>query len=313
MDPFPVIDTSPLTTDPADPATVALIASSCEQHGFLVIAGHGVPDDLIADIERVTREFFHLSEADKSRFGGPTPVGQLGYRALGRTRTAASLGEQSAPDLVETFGIKNVDPATKYAAHNFWPPVPADFQAVWSAYWHAMTAVQNLLLHAFEAALDLPAGWFSDKLDKAGTSLKANFYPAQQGTPLPGQRRRGAHTDFGFMTLLYRDSTPGGLQVEVSPGTWIDVPNVPGTLIVNVADLLAHWTNGRWKSSMHRVTNPAAEDAGRERISIPFFVDLNEDAVITTIPGCDDGAAVEPVTAGDWVKAKFAAMTVAPG
>lgn len=308
---FPVIDIAQLAEGPTHGPTVAAIADACARHGFFVVSGHGVPEDVITAMDRVTRDFFHLTVEEKTRFGAITPVGQLGYRALGLTNTAASLGRRTPADLVETFGVMNVSISTRYAAHNIWPQVPTEFRTAWSAYWAAMETVQDRLLRCFEAALGLPGKWFADKFDNAGSSLKANYYPAQTVSPLPGQQRRGAHTDFGFMTLLYQDDAPGGLQVEVSQDEWADVPHVPGTLVVNVADLLSRWTNGRWTSSMHRVVNPGR--GGRERISVPFFVNPNDDAIIGCIPGCETGTQEPPVTAGEWVRAKFGkstAMTV---
>jgi isopenicillin N synthase-like dioxygenase len=306
-----VIDIAPLAAEATPAPTVAAIADACARHGFFVVSGHGVTEDIIRRLEGVTRGFFHLAEEEKTRFGGITPVGQLGYRALGLTNTAASLGRHAPADLVETFGIMNVSTRTRYAAHNIWPQVPPGFQQAWSAYWLAMEVVQDRLLRTFEAALGLGPGWFADKFDRAGSSLKANYYPAQTFSPLPGQQRRGAHTDFGFMTLLYQDDAPGGLQVEVAEDQWADVPHVPGTLVVNVADLLSRWTNGRWISSMHRVTNPG--HGGRERISVPFFVNPNDDALIACIPGCESATQEPPVLAGEWVRAKFGKSTTTAG
>lgn len=307
---FPLVDITPLGADPTHGPTVAAIADACARHGFFVVSGHGVPADVIAAMDRVTRDFFHLTVEEKTRFSGGTPVGRLGYRALGLTNTAASLGRRTPADLVETFGIVNVSIGTRYAVHNIWPLTPADFRAAWSAYWGAMERVQEMLLRCFEAALSLPQGWFADKFDNAGSSLKANFYPAQTVSPLPGQQRRGAHTDFGFMTLLYQDDAPGGLQVEVAPGQWADVPHLPGTLVVNVADLLSRWTNGRWISSMHRVANPEPGAHCRERISVPFFVNPNEETIIDCIPGCESATPQPPVTAGEWVAAKYGMSTM---
>jgi isopenicillin N synthase-like dioxygenase len=62
----------------------------------------------------------------------------------------------------------------------------------------------------------------------------------------------GAHTDSGGLTLLRTDME--GLQTFLD-NEWHDVPVVKNGLVVNVARLLARWTNDRWTAAIHRVKN----------------------------------------------------------
>ncbi|NIR38503.1 MAG: isopenicillin N synthase family oxygenase, partial [Actinobacteria bacterium] len=80
------------------------------------------------------------------------------------------------------------------------------------------------------------------------------YYPPQP--PELGEDRFGvsAHTDFGMLTVLCQDDV-GGLQLERPDGEWIAVPPVAETLVINVGDLLARWSNGRYRSTPHRVIN----------------------------------------------------------
>ncbi len=73
--------------------------------------------------------------------------------------------------------------------------------------------------------------------------LRLAYYPEQLVDPVPGQLRNAAHTDFAGFTILLQDSAPGGLQVLMPDGSWIGVPSVPGTLVINTGDLLQRWTN----------------------------------------------------------------------
>jgi isopenicillin N synthase-like dioxygenase len=119
--------------------------------------------------------------------------------------------------------------------------------------------------------------------------------------PEPGQLRLGAHTDYGSLTLLYQDETPGGLQVH-RDGVWRDAPIVPGTFVVNIGDLMSRWTNDRWVSTLHRVQNPAQGRWDVPRLSIPYFHQPNYDAVIEAIPTCvapGEQATYPPITSGD--------------
>ena len=61
----------------------------------------------------------------------------------------------------------------------------------------------------------------------------------------------GAHSDFGVLTLLATDGSPG-LQIRRN-GHWVGVPSLPGNIIVNLGDMLERWTSNRFTSTMHRV------------------------------------------------------------
>ena len=90
-------------------------------------------------------------------------------------------------------------------------------------------------------------------------------------------RRLGAHTGYGQLTLLFQDSV-GGLEVhDDETDTFRPVYPIPGTVVVNVGNLLEKQTNGRWKSALHRVTAPKRNctalkgNTVAERYSMAFF------------------------------------------
>ena len=67
--------------------------------------------------------------------------------------------------------------------------------------------------------------------------------------------------------------------MKAKDGSWVDVPPIDGTLIVNVGDVAEIWTNGFCRSVMHRVTKPTTSD----RYSVATFVDPSLDCTI--VPG----------------------------
>jgi isopenicillin N synthase-like dioxygenase len=123
----------------------------------------------------------------------------------------------------------------------------------------------------------------------------------------------GAHTDYGNITLLAQDET-GGLEVRRRDGTWVPVPPQPGTFVCNIGDCLMRWTNDIYVSNPHRVVNRS----GRERYSIAYFGDPNQDALIACLPAClgpDEEPKYPPITYAEYLTQRYDAtytVTAAP-
>jgi isopenicillin N synthase-like dioxygenase len=172
-------------------------------------------------------------------------------------------------------------------------------------------------------SLTLPA---EDQLSKTHAQslfqLRLLHYP-----PIPapilrnGEKSRiSAHSDFGTLTLLFQDSI-GGLEVEdqFSPGTFRPANPIPGTVLVNIGDLMERWSNGRWRSTVHRVVAPPMDERRSEeegevvlkaRYSIPFFATADPKTVIEALPGCwweGRPKKFEKTTAWEYVQMRMAA------
>ncbi len=275
-------------------AVAASVGEACQNIGFLVVSGHGVPAALIDEMYAVTAEFFALPAGEKERC---TPQGwdqYAGYASIERGR----LGRSEPPALVEMYHANRYDrPAEAIAAGmpahlaaaqapNYWPREPSRFRDVWRAYYAAMERLAQTMGAIFAEALGLPDNYFDATLTGHLSNLAGNWYPPQLAEPLPGQLRNGEHVDFSFLTLLYQDDAPGGLQVRDASGSWHDVPALPGTYVVNLGDLMNRFTNDRWVATPHRVVNPHTDQRHRGRISIPYFAMPAWDAVIECVPTC---------------------------
>ena len=106
-----------------------------------------------------------------------------------------------------------------------------------------------------------------------------NYYPPTQ----PGDVSSGigAHSDYEAFAMLWQDGS-GGLEIESLSGVWESVQPVDGTLVINIGDLMARWTNDRFRATRHRVTNTS----GRERVSFACFGNTNYHALIECLPSC---------------------------
>jgi isopenicillin N synthase-like dioxygenase len=321
----PVIDIGGYFTGvPEEKARVAKeIGDACRTIGFLLVTGHGVPDELIRRTEAAGRAFFDLPDAEKRRFGTKDPNIYRGYYAVETNAVAYSRDDRvAAPDYREIFSINRVtiDPSDPYYtsplgqrifAPNIWPEGIPGLRETWTEYYHAMEKLAGSLMRLFALALDLDEHWFDDKVDKHMTNFAISNYPEQPRELPDGQLRAGAHTDYGSMTIIKAEDKPGGLEVLDSEGQWRPVPVVPGTFVVNLGDLMAQWTNDRWVSTMHRVVNPPRDrNIGSRRQSLIFFHQPNYNAMIECLPSClDNGRAkYAPITSGEHLLMKMQKM-----
>ncbi len=314
----PVIDLSGALA--GDPEALAAAASevdrACRDIGFFAVSGHGVDPALTAAVVDAARAFFRLERAEKDRVAPPSEFDFRGYLGMDTTSLAATLGDETPPDLCESYNVSGFDdPEVRGRAtvegyeaifrENLWPERPAELRAAFEAYQAALEGLCRSMLPVFAAALGLPADWFDDKIADHTSLLLANWYPPVAGEVAPGQLRRGGHTDYGAFTVIAVEQIPG-LQISVD-GVWHDVPLLPGAFVVNLGDLMARWTNDRWVSTLHRVIVPAGEDASKDRVSVPYFFQPSFGAVIETIPTTvtdDHPLQYEPVVAGEWITAK---------
>ena len=306
----------PLIDLGGDEALVArAIDRACREIGFLIIGNHGVPAAVVQDVFTAGKAFFRQPAEEKLRWAAPDrrirgylpPEGQ----ALARSR-----GDDSPPDLLERFRMGRFDVpddayhrarASTWFVPNIWPTYPPGFAGALKAYFTAMEALAARLMRLFALALDLPPGFFADKIDRPVSNMYVNYYPAQLTPPKPGQLRAGAHTDYGSLTILAPTAAPAGLQVQDRSGEWHDVEPRPGAFVVNLGDLMAQWTNDRWVSTMHRVANPPRAAAASDRMSLVFFHQPNDDALIECLPSCcvDSPPKYAPVTSGEHQAAKL--------
>jgi isopenicillin N synthase-like dioxygenase len=244
----------------------------------------------------------------------------VGYAAVGDNNLSYTRGEAKPFDLVESLIIAPIDvPDDPYYRTpdarplfpvNQWPAQPGELRAVWSEYYRRMQSLADDLMRLSAIALDLPEGYFQDKIDRNVSKLTAKLYPPQKTEPLPGQLRSSAHTDFGTVTILKPGDAPGGLQVADAEGTWHDVPMVPGSFVINLGDLMQRWTNDRWRSALHRVVNPPADKrATSSRLSIVFFHHPNYDVTVSCLPSlleADEQPRHAPIGYSDFYRLRLA-------
>ena len=191
------------------------------QVGFAQIVGHRIPDRVIDDMVAASDAFFALPLERKLAARPHDLTVNRGYAASGTEALSYSIGDAAPPDLFEAFNIgeDDVDEADPfYAAErhrmfaaNIWPDEPAALRPALVAYFAEARRVALALTDVFAVALGLPEQWFRPFVDRSTTTMRTINYERRAGEadPLPDQQRMGAHTDYGVVTVLWADRTPG--------------------------------------------------------------------------------------------------------
>jgi isopenicillin N synthase-like dioxygenase len=328
MDPMtsslPVLDLSRWNAGPAERSDLARqLDAAAREIGFFQIVGHGVPAAVVTAARTATSEYFDLPLEAKLPHRPPSAEINRGYAARGSESLAYSLGDEVTarpPDLFEAFNVGEDrwpagDPACAARAHdlfapNVWPDEPAAFRSVVLDYFDAVKGLAWRFADVVAAALGQEDGFFADKVDHSTNLLRIIDYKTAADDPDPSERQvgMGAHSDYGLFTILFADPVPG-LQVMGRHGTWHDAVPLPGAFVVNIGDLMAQWTNDRWRSTLHRVLPPARPAVGvNRRRSMAFFFDGNWDMVVAPLASCvseDNPARYAPVQAGEHLMAKL--------
>lgn len=309
---LPIVNIAPfLGGDPAAKARVAReFGAALEDTGFAIITGHGVPEDLAQQTYDAMAGFFDQPMEAKTVYTPPEKAKGRGYLPVGIESVAKTLTGETPPDLCEAL-VFAAPHRAENDAKNYWPEEPPELERLVREWTGEMTALSRHLARLSALALDLDETFFDADYADPALTLRFVNYPDQPEAPKPGQLRYGEHHDYGALTILRQDAAPGGLQIRDDDGVWKEAPVVPESFVINVGDLLARWTNNRWRSTLHRVSNPPRELTGStRRLSMVAFTGPNEDTEIACLPSCqsaDNPAQYQPVKCGDYILSKIRA------
>jgi isopenicillin N synthase-like dioxygenase len=214
--------------------------------------------------------------------------------------------EATKPDYKEFFSIglelPEDDPCVlageALRGPNQWPGFMPELKVALDRYYREIGKTGADLLRAVAVGLGIEKDFFADKYIKPLQRTQMVYYPPPSMAEAD-QFGVAPHTDYGCITLLYQDNC-GGLKVrELETQRWIDATPIEGSLVVNVGDLLARWSNDRFRSTLHRVINTS----GNERYSIATFFDPTYSAIVDPcFLGIDPATSLyPPVAAGDYI------------
>jgi isopenicillin N synthase-like dioxygenase len=270
---IPVIDISPFFRENVTEEELNLVATSignaCRTVGFFCVVNHGIPHQLMDDMQAVAKKFFNQPSETKSKVS--MKLGGKAWRGWFPVGDELTSGR---PDQKEGYYFgseEDSDHPLPLHGSNIWPneEVP-EMKDLVLEYMDKCTQVAQKLMQSICRSLNVDVNLLKDQFEKPTTLFRIFNYPphpdcAPDGLPLYGVAE---HTDYGYLTLLYQDQS-GGLQARLIDGEWIEVPPIPYSLVVNLGDALQHNTGGLLRATPHRVRHLSTQD----RLSFPFFFD----------------------------------------
>ena len=278
------------------------LGRSFAEYGFAIVRDHGIPADLIARAEDKSRAFFALPEEVKLKYHLKGQGGARGYTPFGIERAK----DAQVHDLKEFWHVGRTlppgHPLEQYMQPNVWPEEVESFRDTFETLFGEFEKCGLRILSAIALHLGLEEHFFDPTVKDGNSVMRLLHYP-----PVPveaeGRIRAAAHEDINTITLLL-GAEEAGLELLAKDGRWLPVSPPEGALAVNIGDMLQRLTNGRLRSTTHRVVNPVGERARFPRYSMPFFLHFRPDFLIEALESCVEArrSKVEsPITAHDYL------------
>ncbi|MEO9872212.1 isopenicillin N synthase family dioxygenase [Ekhidna sp.] len=303
-DEIPSLDLADFTngTKEQKDAFVKALGKAYTNIGFVSIKNHGLSDDLTENLYQSVERFFRLPDNVKLAYEKKELAGQRGYISKGREKAKG----RNTGDLKEFFHVGQ--PPEKQRSdypENIWPTEVPELEKYASEAFLTLLHAGIEMLRAIALYLDLPENYFDDRVEDGNSILRPiHYFPIEDPDAIPPDAVRAAeHGDINLITLLMGASADG-LQVLRRDGKWIPITALPDQIVVNVGDMLERHTNGKLKSTIHRVVNPPRELMHTSRFSIPFFMHPVSEMDLTCLKGCIDAEypkAFEDISAGDFL------------
>ena len=282
------------------------VKSACENYGFFYVTNHQV--NSMNNVFGQSKKFFDLSTEEKLKY--VCNSNNLGYTSFQDETLSPS--DQSCGDTKEGYYI-----GKDSTSNNIWPPesLLPSWKDTITTYYNECIELGNTLIQIIAQTFGQPADYFNDITQDKSAILRLLKYGHISSDPLNGIYGAGQHSDYGLITLLSTNDVPG-LEIYLN-NTWHPVPPRPGMFIVNIGDSLQILTNGKYKSTIHRVLINTTTNSN-DRYSIAFFYEPDFHAIIQprlinntdSIPHNSDPSFTNvyytvPITYGEYLKNKY--------
>ena len=288
-------------------AFAAELGAAYRQVGFAAISGHGVSEQLIADMYSEVKSFFSLKNETKVKYSHPDANNQRGFVKFGQEHAK---GNDNA-DLKEFWQVGQTTIPEGADLSHYPPNVVTDevpnFSVRADELYKSLESVGLIVLESIAMHLELPLDYFTAQTEGGNSILRAIHYPPITNEP-QSSVRSAEHEDINLITLLIGASA-SGLEVMGVDGNWNKVTAESEHIVMNCGDMLQRLTNHQLKSTTHRVVNPPRELWHTPRFSIPFFCHPQPQMKLNALPQCvapGESPIDPPITAGEYLNERLA-------
>ncbi|KAL2513620.1 2-oxoglutarate (2OG) and Fe(II)-dependent oxygenase superfamily protein [Forsythia ovata] len=264
-DSIPIIDFSLLISGHPDQRSkfIQELGKACQEWGFFILVNHGIPENDMKAMFEAATEFFNMPAEEKQQYepknvSDPIKCGNFNVKDTSN----------------HTFTLWR-DYLKLYVHPEFHCPLKPDvLREALQIYSERTRKLARALLEAISETLELEKGYMEEtlNLESLFQLFAANLYP-----PCPEPDRAigiPPHTDHGLLTFLIHNGV-AGLQIQHN-GNWFNVNSPQNSILVNTADQLEIFSNGRCKSVKHR----AVLNNEKTRISIVVANGPSPDAIV---------------------------------
>nr|XP_043623312.1 2-oxoglutarate-dependent dioxygenase 19-like [Erigeron canadensis] len=238
--PIPIVDFSLLTSPDPNLRSKGIqeLDKACQEWGCFQLINHGVPETLMKTVIEKSNEFFNLTNQEKKEYEEKGVLDPIRYGTSVNSKTDQVLYWRDF---------------LKIIAHPKFhcPNKPLGLSEILLEYSQKTREIARGLLGGISSSLGLDQIYLENSLQlESGLQICiVNFYPPcpqpELAIGLP------PHTDHGLFTLVVNNGV-SGLQLK-HKGEWINVNNtLPNSILVNTADQLEIFSNGKYKSVEHR-------------------------------------------------------------
>ncbi|KAF4243938.1 hypothetical protein CNMCM6805_010449 [Aspergillus fumigatiaffinis] len=301
---IPILDYGQTTRPDTRQEFLGQLRDALVNVGFMYLKNPPVPMTVQEKLVEKAKEMFDLPLEKKEQLAMVNSKHFLGYTRLGDERTTGKTDHRESFD----FSTECLPPGPEEPLYrnlrgpNQWPnesDVSGGRDAI-ETYLNAIGRLADNFKVLIAEALDMPSASFQGFFDNlAQNKLKLVKYPPPEPSnserPEPTRQGVGIHKDASFLTFLLQRTSHLGLEVQNKGGTWIPVPPIPGTLVINIGRSLEALTGGVCTATTHRVNlrpenflDPITKQPLGPRYSFPVFqglaLDLTRDQMNVDIP-----------------------------